>query len=116
MNHEQQPMHEPPSDFLRSVALFIVTMGTVFGLGLVWMNYGDVIAFKWRRDWHGMKESWVESTTPQKKKDQIPSLFDAIPGHPWGKDGFGYEMKAADNSHLRSNRPVAPVIDTRKPK
>jgi nitrate reductase alpha subunit len=114
MEFQNEPLPQPPSDFLRSTALFVFTMGTVFGLGLVWTNYGDQIAFRWRKDWNGMKQSWTESTTPQ-KQNRGASFFGAIPGHPWGKDGFGYEMKPADNSPLRSDRPVVPMIDSRKP-
>ena len=114
MRYEEQPMHEPPSDFLRSVALFIVTMGTVFGVGVIWTNYGDQIAVKWKKDWRGMEERWVESTSPQKKKPGA-GILEAIPGSPWSRDGFGHDMRPAGNIHRSSNRAVVPMIDTRKP-
>ena len=115
MEFQHESNQQPPSEFLRSAAMFVITMGTVFGLGLVWTNYGDQIALKWHKDWHGMKESWAEKITPQKREPKS-GLFGFMPGHPWGEDGFGYEMKPADNSVLRSKRPVVPVIDHSKPK
>ena len=50
MDFEQEPAYEPPSNFLRSAALFILTMGTVFGLGMAWTTYGDSIAARWNTD------------------------------------------------------------------
>lgn len=110
MDYEQEPAYEPPSDFTRSAALFILTMGTVFGLGMLLTNHGDDIAAKWDKDWNGMKEGWTKATTPQEPKPGS-GLFGLMKGSSWGPGGFGYEMKPADNSRLRSNQPVAPMID-----
>ena len=113
MNFEQEPAYEPPSDFLRSAALFIFTMGTVFGLGMVWTNYGDQIAARWNKDWNGMKETWTCTTTPPENKPGSggTGLLGLMQDSPWGPDGFGHEMRPVDNSRLRSNRPVVPMID-----
>ena len=115
MDNEQEPAYEPPSDFTRSAALFIFTMGTVFGLGMLWTNYGDEIVARWNKDVKGMKDGWVKATTPPEKKPGARGgFFGLIQGAgPWGQDGFGYEMRPADNSRLRSNRPVVPMIDRR---
>lgn len=111
MDYEQEPAYEPPSDFTRSAALFILTMGTVFGLGMLWTAYGDDVVAKWNEDWNGMKEGWTKATTPQEPKPKA-GWFGFMKGtEAWGPDGFGYEMKPADNSRLRSNQPVVPVID-----
>lgn len=110
MDYKQEPAYEPPSDFTRSAALFILTMGTVFGLGMLWTNYGDDITAKWDKDWNGMKEDWTQATTPQEPKPGS-GFFGLMKGSAWGPDGFGYEMKPADNSRLRSNQPVVPMID-----
>lgn len=114
MEFQNEPLEPPPSEFLRSAAMFIVTMGTVFGMGLVWTNYSDQIVAKWNKDWNGMKESWAAKTSPQKRKPDL-GILGALPGTTWGRDGFGYEMKPADNSQLRSRRPVVPMIDTSRP-
>ena len=106
-------MDEPPSDLVRSAALFILTMGTVFGLGMLWTNYGDDIAARWNQDWKGMKNGWAKATTPQEKKLDS-GAFSLIQTGPWGPNGFGHEMRPADNSRLRNDRPVVPMIDRRK--
>lgn len=114
MEFQQEPLEPPPSEFARSAAMFLVTMGTVFGLGLVWTNYSDQIVDKWNSDWNGMKESWTAKTSPKEHKPDL-GIFGAIPSAAWGPDGFGYEMKPADNSRLRSRRPVVPMIDRTRP-
>ncbi len=112
MDYEQEPAYEPPSDFARSAALFVLTMGTVFGLGMLWTNYGDEIAARWDKDWNGMKESWAQTTTlPEKKRGSGAGLLGLMQESVWGSEGFGYEMRPVDNSHLRSSRPVVPMID-----
>lgn len=113
MDFEQEPAYEPPSDFMRSAALFILTMGTVFGLGMFWTNYGDEIAARWDKDWNGMKEGWTQATTPPEKKPGAggAGLLGLMQDSPWGPDGFGHEMRPADTSQLRSSRPVVPMID-----
>jgi hypothetical protein len=115
MDFEQEPAYEPPSDFLRSAALFIFTMGTVFGTGMVWTNYGDDIAARWNKDWNGMKDGWVKATTPpEKKPGSGGGLFGLMQGGPWGSNGFGNEMRPADTSRLRSDQPVVPMVDSTK--
>lgn len=112
MDFEQEPPYEPPSDFMRSAALFIFTMGTVFGLGMAWTNYGDQIAAQWNKDWNGMKEGWTEATTPPEREPGSGfGLFGLMKENARNAGQFGYEMRPADNSHLRSNRPVVPMID-----
>lgn len=106
-------MYEPPSDFMRSAALFILTMGTVFGLGMLWTNYGDDIAARWNKDWNGMKESWVEATTPP-EREAGTGLSGILKDSPWGLNGFGHDMRPVDTSRLRSNQPVVPMVDRRK--
>ena len=115
MDYEQEPAYEPPSDFARSAALFILTMGTVFGLGILWTNYGDEIAARWDKDWKGMKESWTQATTPPEKK-QGAGLLGLLQENAWGPEGFGYEMRPVDNSRLRNSHSVVPMIDHTKPK
>jgi hypothetical protein len=105
MDFQQEPAYEPPSDFLRSAALFILTMGTVFGLGMVWTNYGDEIAGRWDKDWNGMKDGWVKATTPpEKKPGSGAGLLGLMQGGQWGQNGFGHDMRPIDTSHLRSSR------------
>jgi hypothetical protein len=115
MDFQEEPMYEPPSDFVRSAALFIFTMGTVFGLGMLWTNYGDDIAARWNKDWSGMKNGWAKATTPpEKKPGSGGGLFSLMQGGPWGPNGFGHEMRPADNRQLRSDRPVVPMVDKTK--
>jgi hypothetical protein len=115
MNFEQEPSYEPPSEFLRSAALFILTMGTVFGLGMVWTNYGDQIAARWNKDWNGMQDGWAQATTPPEKEPGSGSgLLGLMNGSAFGGDGFGHGIRPADTSRLRSNRPVVPMIDRSK--
>lgn len=112
MGFEQEPQYEPPSEFMRSAALFIFTMGTVFGLGMAWTNYGDQITRRWNKDWNGMKESWTQATTPPEREPGSGlGLFGLMKENAWNADRIGYEMRPADNSRLRSDRPVVPMID-----
>ncbi len=112
MDFEQEPLYEPPSEFTRSAALFIFTMGTVFGLGMAWTNYGDQIAARWNKDWNGMKESWTYATTPPEREPGSGfGLLRMMKENARNADRFGYEMQPADNSRLRSDRPVVPMID-----
>lgn len=115
MDFNQEPAYQPPSDFLRSAALFMFTMVTVFGLGMVWTNYGGEMADRWNKDWNGMKDGWAEATTPPEKKPGT-GMFGLFKNSAWGSDGFGHEMRSADTSRLRSNQAVVPIIDTSKPK
>ena len=116
MDYEQKPAYEPPSYFARSAALFIFTMGTVFGLGILWTNYGDEIAARWDKDWNSMKESWTQATAPPEKK-QRAGLLGLIRESAWSPEGFGYEMRPrlVDSSRLRDSHSVVPVIDHTKP-
>ena len=115
MDFNQEPGYEPPSNFLRSAAMFILTMGTVFGIGMVLTNYGDEIAARWNIDWNGMQDGWMDATTPQEKKPGSGTgLLGLMQGGQWGQNGFGHEMRPADTSRLRSSQPVVPMIDKRK--
>jgi len=112
MDFEQEPAYEPPSDFLRSAALFILTMGTVFGLGMGWTHYGDQIAARWNKDWIGMQEGWPQATTPpENKPGSGTGLLGLMNGSAFGANGFDNDMRRADNGRLRSSRPVVPMID-----
>jgi hypothetical protein len=113
MDFQEEPMFEPPSDFARSAALFILTMGTVFGLGMLWTNYGDDIAARWNKDWNGMKDGWVEATTPPKREPGT-GLLGMMKDSPWGPNGFDHDMRPANNNRFRSNEPVVPMIDRTK--
>jgi len=106
-------MYEPPSDFMRSAALFILTMGTVFGLGMLWTTHGDAIAARWNKDWNGMKEGWVEATTPPEREPGT-GLLGMMKDSPWGPNGFGHDTRPIDTSRLRSNQPVVPMVDRTK--
>jgi hypothetical protein len=113
MEFQEEPMYEPPSDLMRSAALFILTMGTVFGLGMLWTNYGDDIAARWNKDWNGMEQGWAKATTPPEKKPGT-GLFGMMKDSSWGPNGFGHDMRPANNNRFRSNEPVVPMVDRTK--
>ena len=112
---EMEPYDEEFTQFLRSAVLFIVTMGTVFGCGMLWTNYGDEIAFKWRKDWNGMKEGWAAFTSP-KKRERKPSLFGQFPhGHDFDTQ-FKDISRQLEESYGYGDRGVVPMIDRSKPR
>lgn len=106
------------SGFGKSAILFVVTMGTVFGLGMIWTNYGETIAFHWRRDWNGMKEDIAGATeTAAKDHTNDVPLSALIPGHNWRQefDQVSHELNSSRGGRRSSGRAVQPVIDTRRP-
>ena len=59
-----------------------------------------------------MKESWTQATTPPEREPGSGlGLFGLMKENAWNADRIGYEMRPADNSRLRSDRPVVPMID-----
>lgn len=115
----EYPEDETPesSGFGKSAILFVVTMGAVFGLGMIWTTYGERIAFEWRRGWNGMTESWAETTKPKKKTPNNMIDFSAMgPGGKRGEDfdEVNYELNSQRNRSNDYRRGVVRLIDTRK--
>jgi hypothetical protein len=114
----EYPEHDTPeaSGFGKSAILFVVTMGAVFGLGMIWTTYGERIAFEWRRDWNGMTSSWGDATKPEQKLQDAPYAA-LIPGHRWSDEyeRVNHKMNSSRGGRHSSNRSVQPVIDTRRP-
>lgn len=115
MSFGENVPHEEPSDFARSAVLFIVTMTVVFGLGMTWQTYGDVIVRKWNKDWNGMKTDWEEATTAPPIEEN-PMMFGAFPYANHAQADFDRISRELDDYAGRHDRGVVPMIDTRKPK
>ena len=68
--HETGPMPRHDSaqpDIPHATAFFMLTMTSVFGAGLFWSTFGDVILDRWNTDVAEMKATWEQTTTPDRK-------------------------------------------------
>lgn len=60
--------HDDSPGVFKSLVMFTMTMGTVFGLGMAWTTWGDDVIAAWNRDMDGMKSDWARMTSPKKKE------------------------------------------------